>query len=63
MHHMHNEILFNIEHDQLASEAEVYFERLRAAGIEPGTSSRKSLMSWLRTDRHSRGVTSRPRPA
>ena len=64
MHHLHNEILFNLEDARISREAEVHYQRLRDAGIEPG-SSRRSLLTWLRTDRHSTvssPVTNRPRP-
>ena len=64
MHYMHNEMLRNLENDHVAREVELHFQQLRDAGIEPGT-SRKSLLSWLRTDRYSVGVKRqhRPRPA
>jgi hypothetical protein len=52
MHHLHNEILMNLENDRVTREAELHFQRLRDAGIEPGT-SHTSLLSWLHRDRYS----------
>jgi hypothetical protein len=71
MHHLHNEILRNLENDRVAREVELHFQRLRDAGIEPGT-SRKPMLSWLHRDhrglksapaRHDVRPTNRPRPA
>ena len=64
MHPLHSQILADIESERFGREAEAYFEQLRAAGIEPGT-SRKSLLSWLRRPQRGRVETSamhRPRP-
>jgi hypothetical protein len=61
MHYLHNEILLNLENDRVAREAELYFQQLRDAGIEPGM-SRNSVLSWLHRDRHSAGrAVNRPR--
>jgi hypothetical protein len=46
MHHLHHEILGDLERDRVALEAEAYFEQLRALGIEPAL-TRRSFRSWL----------------